>query len=254
MELFRFLTGSERNYQYIGVSGNEAFVVDPLEGDKIRDLLRRKGLRLRAILITHTHFDHWMGIHSFEGSGIPAYLHAEGLGKVPYEPLCKVGEGDWISLGGVKIFVFHLPGHHPDHLGFLADRYLFVGDTLFSLGCGNTRFGGNLEELYRSIWGRLRWMDPSLYLLFGHDYASLNLRFAQAIERDNPELLRVPVSLTEDPPPLRTLGDELRVNPFLRCDQEGVIAGIRSYKKDLSDSLSPREVFYILRELRDQFR
>lgn len=254
MELYRFLCGSERNYQYVGYSGRKAFIVDPLDGEKIQSFLKKEGLHLQAILITHPHLDHWAGIRTFEGSGVPAYLYSADSDKVPYAPLVQVREGDVISFAHLKIFVLHLPGHHPDHLGFLIGRYLFVGDTLFSLGCGNTRFGGNLEDLYLSIWGRLRWMDPSFYLLFGHDYALPNQRFAQGIEPENPEILEVPLSSSDEPPPLRTLGEELKVNPFLRCDEMSVITGVRRKKEDLSIGGEPREVFYALRRLRDEFR
>jgi hypothetical protein len=50
------------------------------------------------------------------------------------------------------------------------------------------------------------------------------------------------------------LGEELKVNPFLRCDEMSVITGVRRKKEDLSIGGEPREVFYALRRLRDEFR
>lgn len=254
VELISYRFGSEQNFQYILIAQGSALVVDPLDGEGLRKRLEERGGKLVAILITHAHADHWAGLTAFSELKPRVYAHPHFLKELNLPlPVAGVQEGDTIPFGNDYIQVFSAPGHHPSHLWFALYPYLFVGDTLFAMGCGNTRFGGDLEQLYRSVWGRLRWFDPSFLLLFGHDYLGANRAFARAVEPENGEIARYPFSPGTLPTAV-PLGEELKVNPFLRCDQEGVREGVRRLTQNPHLPQDPRTIFQELRKLRDQFR
>lgn len=227
--------------------------MDPLDGVKIQQYLRRFNLDPYAILLTHTHPDHWSGLDAFRSLNVPLYVHPEGARRISYPSIEVVSEGDAIPFAGEWIQVFHAPGHHFDHLLFLLGNFLFVGDTLFALGCGNTRFGGNLEDLYRSIWCRIRWFEGEFYLLFGHDYAATNQRFALACDPDNEAIRTYPIPDPTSLPPLRTLAEEREANPFLRSHDNSLILGVERLLERPLPKRDPRTVFFALRQLRDRF-
>lgn len=81
-------------------------------------------------------------------------------------------EGDIFPLGSLKVKVMHMPGHTPDHIGYVIGRNVFVGDSIFNpdIGTARTDFsGGSARQLWASIQKLLNL--PSDYRLYaGHDY------------------------------------------------------------------------------------
>jgi len=126
----------------------------------------------------------------------------------------------------------------------------FVGDVLFTLGCGRV-FGGDYEGMWRSISRLLALPDETL-VYCGHDYTLSNGRFALAVDPENGRLqerIAEAQSLADKGSfliPAR-LGDERVTNPFLRADKM-VIA--RSVGKE---NATPLEVFRALREWKNNF-
>jgi hydroxyacylglutathione hydrolase len=167
-----------------------------------------------------------------------------------------VGEGDSLQLGASAVRVMEMPGHHPSHIGFAWQDVWAIGDVLFLAGCGNTRFGGDMEALYETIWNRVRRAPPETRLAWGHDYAEANLRFAERIEPHNPAIAETAAAVAAarskgQELPWRTVADERAINPFLRLDEPAVVAGaIREAGLAPSDT-TPRSVFRALRNLRN---
>jgi glyoxylase-like metal-dependent hydrolase (beta-lactamase superfamily II) len=163
----------------IGPWGNNAYVIaDRVSGDAVvvdmppgseAVLEAVRGLRVMAVLLTHTHPDHWEAYDLVKGAlGAPVYCHpAERI-----MPAAKIdrplADGDEIAAGGVRIRAIHTPGHTPGSTCFLAGRYLVSGDTLFPGGPGRTNTPQDLRESIESITRRLYTLPDETLVLPGH--------------------------------------------------------------------------------------
>lgn len=209
--------------------------------------------------MTHHHADHIAGLPAWQGSSVPIHGPADarinGLTHV-------VAEGQSLSWQGLDFTVMSTPGHTASHLSYFlpeglgsADPHpiLFCGDTLFSAGCGRI-FDGSADQLCDSLT-RLASLPDDTRICATHEYTLSNLRFAQAVEPDNPDLGRhlahcEALRARHLPTLPSTLRTERRINPFLRCDQPGVANSAIAHG---APSTSARAVFVALRQWKDNF-
>lgn len=252
------IRGSDNNYNYIVWCAEtlECGVIDPLNARVVLDFIKRKGLTVKYIINTHTHPDHIEGNDAILKSVAATILvHPKGRGAVSSknEP---IEEGDVVDIGKQKINVMHTPGHCPEHISLVLGENVFVGDTLFLSGCGNTKFGGNIDELYNSIALRLRPLPDGFKLFVGHDYSETNLRFALSIEPENKaaraklEEVKSAYSQGGEPAPT-TIGEEKKYNPFLRFDVPELVMEMKRRKPSLEND--PQMIFKELREMRNNW-
>ena len=149
--------------------------------DGIDREIRKAGLSLSMILITHGHFDHVLAVPGLlaKWPDIPVYVHKqevnwEGKGDQymllgPVPNIKTVGEGDVIDFSGHPIQVLHTPGHSPGSVCYLVGDILFAGDTLFAGSCGRTDFiGGSVSQILMSL-KRLAGLEGNLRVCPGHD-------------------------------------------------------------------------------------
>lgn len=252
------IKGSDNNYNYIVWCAEtlECGVIDPLDATTVLDFIERKGLTVRYVINTHIHADHIGGNDAIVESTMATILvHPKGRGAVSpkNEP---IEEGDIVNIGKQKIMVMHTPGHCPEHISLVLEENVFVGDTLFLSGCGNTKFGGNIDELYKSIAFKLRPLSEGIKVFVGHDYSEKNLRFALSIEPENKaaraklEEVESAYSQGKEPAPT-TIGEEKKYNPFFRFDVPELVMEMKKRKPSLEND--PLAIFKQLRELRNNW-
>jgi hydroxyacylglutathione hydrolase len=185
----------------------EAAVIDP-GGDLPRLLaeVKRLGLTLKQIWLTHAHIDHAggtgelartlglpiVGPHpgdQFWIDGLPEQSRMFGFPAAePFKPTRWLADGDTVTVGNCTLAVRHCPGHTPGHVVFHSPdiKRAFVGDVLFAGSIGRTDFPqGNHQQLIDSITQRLWPMGDDTVFIPGHG-------------------------------PESTFGEERRYNPYVR--------------------------------------
>ena len=234
--------------------------VDPGQSAPVAAELRRSGSSLAAILLTHHHADHIAGVGELLELGAVPVIGPEDA-RIPLLTRA-VRDKDRCDLPdlGLSFETLAVPGHTLTHIAFWGHGALFCGDTLFSAGCGRL-FEGTPTQMNASL-NRLRSLQPGTRMYCGHEYTAANLRFALAVDPGNRDAIGYRDALERtwaaDPPGVVTpslpspLALEIRVNPFLRCDNAAVHAAAEAHAgKRLADALA---VFTVLRAWKDQFR
>jgi hydroxyacylglutathione hydrolase len=225
--------------------------IDAPEEAAVLQALKDTGWQLSDILVTHRHADHVQGIPGLKRRfGCRVVAPQKAAGEVPAD--AYVREGDTIKVGELAAHVWETPGHCRDHISlwFAADRALFAGDTLFTLGCGRV-----MESPYSEMWHslqRLAALPGEAKVYSGHDYVMSNAKFALAADPDN-EVLKRRVAKAEQlaaegkflvP---STIEAERATNPFLRAGEPALARSVKL------EGAEPGAVFEALREWKNRF-
>ena len=226
--------------------------IDTPDAGEIGRRVEAWGGRLDLILNTHWHPDHTGGNEALAGRTAAQIVGPAGEGdRIPGRTRA-VADGDTVRIGALEAQVIGTPGHTKGHVAYhLPDQRLaFVGDTLFSLGCGRL-FEGTPEEMWSSLT-RLRALPEETTLLCAHEYTSANAAFALSLEPANEGLQarsREVASLRArglPSVPMR-LADEAALNPFLRADDPALAAAVGMA------GATPSAVFGEVRTRKDRF-
>jgi hydroxyacylglutathione hydrolase len=248
------------NYIWLLTQGRRAFVVDPGDAAPVFERLAKDNLTLEGILVTHHHADHQGGIADLIRH-FPAKVYAPANESITgcTQPLCG---GELIDVLGVPVTVMAVPGHTLGHLAYHAPGALFCGDTLFGAGCGRL-FEGTPEQMSASLDSIASLPDETL-IYCAHEYTEANLRFALAVEPENPALLARVAKVAglraagQSSVP-STLAEEKATNPFLRCTEPAVIAsglhhaGIEPVLASTAVHHSKSAIFAMIRSWRNGF-
>lgn len=158
-----------------------AAIIDPGgEAQGILDQAKADGVQVKAILLTHSHYDHTGAVRELREAlpGVPVYLHpadAAQLGTAVMPPIGETRpyqEGDTVPVGNLTVQVLHTPGHTPGGVTLRVEDVLFTGDTLFAGDCGRTDLpGGSYEEILASL-GRLGRLEGNFHVCPGHEQTS----------------------------------------------------------------------------------
>ena len=175
MNIQKLTLGLYQTNTYLLANDTEAVVIDPgYEADTILDALAGKALK--AILLTHGHFDHVGAVKELvAGTGCDVYIHAA---EATMPPMVTAGplyfthtydEGDTVSpIAGLELTVLHTPGHTPGSVCLLMGREMFSGDTLFACSFGRTDLpGGDPRKMMESL-RRLASLQGNFFIHPGH--------------------------------------------------------------------------------------
>ena len=187
-------------------STHEAIVIDP--GDEIESILalvRKHGLEVKQIVVTHAHIDHVGGAMKLRAitdapillnqndyallkmmDAQAAWIGVEAPGKIEIDQ--NVGQADMVTAGSLRANVLHTPGHTEGSicLYFPLEKKLIAGDTLFAGSIGRTDLpGGSYEKIINSLHEKLLALPDETLVVPGHG-------------------------------PLTTIGEERESNPFLK--------------------------------------
>src|SRR5262249_116594 len=205
--------------------------IDAPEAAAVEAALQATGWKLSDILVTHHHADHTDGIAPLKTRHqCRVTAPRNEAARVPVVD-ATVAEGDTVKVGGLTARVLETPGHTAGHISYVfdAERLAFVGDTLFSIGCGRV-IEGTPEMMWASLL-KLRALPDDTQIYCGHEYTEANIRFALTIEPDNKDLrvraeeARRQVAAGQDTIPT-ALGAEKKATVFLRADVPAVAAAV----------------------------
>ena len=242
------------NYIWLLTTNEGSIVIDPGESKSLLKILKEKKLNLRAILITHHHFDHIGGIEEIlSEKHIDVYGPKNNINLINR----RLVGGSKINLLGIEFEVIEIPGHTLDHIAYYSKNngqpILFCGDTLFAGGCGRV-FEGTFEQMYNSL-SILKNLPSNTKIYCGHEYTESNLKFANNVEPLNQNIIsryNETINLRKKGIPTlpSTIGIELQTNPFLRVDSKEVQEIIQ---KKFNTPKNDEEIFTALRQWKDNF-
>ena len=226
----------------------ETAAIDVGDGPSYLAAVSTTGWTPTQIWVTHHHHDHITGLAALKAaSGATVYGPAgiSGVERV-------LTGGDSFRFAGRQVDVIHTPGHTMDMLNFhvASEDIVFTGDTLFVMGCGRV-FEGSHSDMWRSLQ-KLMGLPEKTKVYCSHEYTLANAKFAVSVDPDNMALRNRAIEVEQlreqgDPTVPSSMAAELATNPFLRCADPSIRAGLGM------EQASDAEVFAELRRRKDSF-
>lgn len=216
-------------------ASGETVAVDPAVAEPVQQAAAEHGWTISQIWNTHWHGDHVGGnaaIKDATGCRItgPA-AEAAKIGTLDRQ----VGEGDQVRIGDHVATVMEVPAHTAGHIAYhLADDgIIFVGDTLFAMGCGRL-FEGTADQMFANMV-RFASLPDDTTVYCAHEYTQGNGRFALTVEPDNQALMarmrEVDAARARGEATVpTTIGQERATNIFMRAGDAAELARRRTAK------------------------
>jgi hydroxyacylglutathione hydrolase len=216
-------------------ASGDTVVIDPAEAEPVLAEAEARGWRIGQIWNTHWHGDHTGGNAAIKAAtGCLITGPAAEAAKIPTLDR-QVREGDKVSIGAIKATVLEVPAHTAGHIAYHlpGEQLIFVGDTLFAMGCGRL-FEGNAEQMHSNLQ-RLAKLPPETIVYCAHEYTLSNGRYALVAEPDNEAIVRrmaeVEAARSAGEPTIpTTIALERATNPFMRAASAAQLAERRAAK------------------------
>ncbi|HEY1533848.1 MAG TPA: MBL fold metallo-hydrolase, partial [Polyangiaceae bacterium] len=166
-----------------------AILIDPEldQSDRYLAMAAEAGVRVRYILDTHTHADHFSASRPLARQlGVPVVMNRRSV--APFIDL-RVEDGETLVVGKLRLRVLETPGHTDDSLCLVLGDRVLTGDTLLIGGTGRTDLPtGNPESLHDSLFRKLLALDDALLVYPAHDYKGRSHSTLGAEKAQNPRL------------------------------------------------------------------
>lgn len=180
------------NYVYLlfDMTTKECALVDPSwEVSKIENIIIDYGLKLKYILLTHSHFDHVNKAGYFSdkyGAKIVISSDESVYYGFKHKNAVYINDNEILDIGDIQIRCILCPGHSVGSMCYLCDKYLFSGDTLFAEGCGYCLGeGGDSHKMFFSIKKLKKILKPETIIYSGHKFLyDIGMTFAEAMEHN----------------------------------------------------------------------
>lgn len=216
------------------VSG-ETMAVDPAVAEPVLAEAARRGWAITQIWNTHWHPDHTGGNAAIKAAtGCTITGPAAEFERIPTLDVQLRG-GDQAHLGACVADVIDVPAHTAGHIAyhFAGEKAVFVGDTLFAMGCGRL-FEGTAGQMFDNM-ARLGALPPETAVYCAHEYTQSNGRYALVAEPDNMALVERMAAVDAarargEPTVPTTIGLERETNPFMRANSAEQLAERRAAK------------------------
>ena len=223
VEIVRIPVLSDNYVWLMHESGSgETVVIDPAVAAPVLAEADRRGWTIGQIWNTHWHPDHTGGNAEIKAA-TGAFITGPAAEAARIPTLDRhVAEGDTVTLGPIVAEVIEVPAHTAGHIAYHlpSERSIFVGDTLFAMGCGRL-FEGDAGQMHANLQ-RLALLPSDTRVYCAHEYTLANGRFAVTVEPDNAALaerlaeVEAARAAGEATVPT-TIALELATNPFMRA-------------------------------------
>jgi len=213
----------------------ETVAVDPAVAEPVLAEADRRGWTIGQIWNTHWHGDHIGGNAAIQAAtGATVSAPAAEAAKIPTLDVA-LREGDTVRIGAIEGRVMEVPAHTAGHIAIhlLSEESVFVGDTLFAMGCGRL-FEGTPQQMFVNM-ERLAELPDDTRVYCAHEYTQSNGRYALVAEPDNgairERMEQVDAARAQGEPTVpTTIGLERATNPFMRAGSAEELARRRAAK------------------------
>jgi hydroxyacylglutathione hydrolase len=216
-------------------ASGDTVVIDPAVAEPVLAAAAARGWRISQIWNTHWHGDHIGGNAAIKAAtGCTVTGPAAEAARIPTLDR-QVSEGERVTIGNVPADVIEVPAHTAGHIAYHlpSEQVLFIGDTLFAMGCGRL-FEGTAAQMFANMQ-RLAALPPETAVYCAHEYTQSNGRFALVAEPDNAALadrmraVDAARAAGEATVPT-TIALERATNPFMRARDVAELAERRAAK------------------------
>jgi hydroxyacylglutathione hydrolase len=216
-------------------TSGEVMVVDPAVAEPVLAKADELGWTINHIWNTHWHPDHTGGNAEIKAAtGCTITGPAAEFERIPTLDV-QVRGGDQVTLGTSTATVMDVPAHTAGHIAFhfANEGVVFVGDTLFAMGCGRL-FEGTAAQMFANMKA-LAALPDNTHVYCAHEYTQSNGRYALVAEPDNQALIARMAEvdaarLAGEPTVPTTIALEKATNPFMRASSVEELAARRAAK------------------------
>jgi len=212
------------NIIWLWVKDKSVVVVDPSVHEPVNKYINENNLHLEAILQTHHHSDHIGGTKSLidKWPNVKVIASSKEKKRIPFQNV-SVEDGETLNILGEEVKIIEVLGHTSSHIAFFLNGknpVLFIGDTLFSGGCGRI-FEGTYQQMYSSL-ERIKSLPKNTLIYCAHEYTKANILWALNLKPKDQDIknklseVEKKLSLNELTIPF-LLDEEMKINLFLRA-------------------------------------
>ena len=223
-------------------------VVDPelSQIDKTLGIVAKAGVRVRYVVDTHTHADHFSASRELARRlGIPRVMHRASIAP---DVDVRIDEGETLIAGRLRLRAISTPGHTDDSICLVLPDRVLTGDTLLRGATGRTDLPtGDPEALHESLFGKLLQLDDALAVYPGHNYKNAPVTTIGQEKAENSRLQKRERAAFVEQMRALSLGMPDHLTEALRTNRTG-----GKTVAQMLDEAARRIAFMSMEELRDR--